>query len=271
MLREQTDWRLTARYLYTLSLGGPCWAWEWLRRNEDYQADWRRDQRALRRRRRMPQAASRRSLKDRGRRWGLMFLEDPDLSARDAMVFWRADFLASVLRAGARPPTATPLAPFTLWTEPGRKAIAIGPEGAQVIIATDGETHRLLFESPGELADELALELRLDAPDGDREQFDAARRFLFAREGESPRRLPAHPRAPLMMRMLQTVDGRTAGASLREIAEVLFGPDEVAAEWGRSDRLKARVRYLERRGMAFVRGAWRVLLRPSARTSLSKG
>jgi hypothetical protein len=74
-----------------------------------------------------------------------------------------------------------------------------------------------------------------------------------------------------MMRMLQTVDGRTAGASLRAIVEVLFGAEEVAADWGLSDRLKARVRYLERRGLAFVQGAWRVLLRPSARTSLSKG
>jgi len=32
----------TAAYLYTLSIGGPGLAWEYLRRNPGYRADWSR-------------------------------------------------------------------------------------------------------------------------------------------------------------------------------------------------------------------------------------
>ena len=261
MLREQKDWQLTARYLYTLSLGGPCWAWEWLRRNEDYQADWQREQRARRRRRRAT-TGSGRALKDRAKPWGLMVMENPEIPARDAMVFWRSEFVTGLLRAGQQVRAADTTLPFSLWSEPGRKAIAIGPDGAQVIIQAAGGSHRLLFEAPDDLSEPMDLELRLDAPDGNRDQFEAARRFLFERQGDRARTLPVHPRAPLMMQMLQVADGRALGASQREIAEVLFGTDEVAAEWAVSDRLKSRIRYLERRGTVFIQGGYRVFLRP---------
>jgi hypothetical protein len=33
-------WRAGASYLYTLDLDGPDLAWEYLRRNPQYQADW---------------------------------------------------------------------------------------------------------------------------------------------------------------------------------------------------------------------------------------
>lgn len=33
-------WRAAAAYFYTLDLDGPALAWEYLRRNAGYQADW---------------------------------------------------------------------------------------------------------------------------------------------------------------------------------------------------------------------------------------
>jgi len=69
--RSAEHWYPTAAYLYVLHLDAPALAWEYLRRNPDYRRDW------LRRQRR-PDVA----------RWGLRFLENPALDARDAHPVW---------------------------------------------------------------------------------------------------------------------------------------------------------------------------------------
>ena len=259
MLRAQTDWHLTARYIYALGLDGPSWAWEWLRRNRAYQTDWKRARQG--RRRSSLLEATRRRTKDRAARWGLTSMEDPETPAHTSKVFWQRDTIAGLLRAGARTQPDNHVVPYDLWSEPGQKAIALDDDCAQLLIRTARADHRLLFEERAEIADRIPLELRLDAPNGDRKQFDAARQFLFERSRERTPSLPIHPRAPLMMQMLQTIDGRASGASQREVAKVLFGTDAVASEWSVSDRLKARVRYLERRGRFFVDGGYRTLLK----------
>lgn len=56
-------WQSQAAYFYTLDLDGPALAWEYLRRNPDYRADW-----AVRSRRRCAATAG---------RWGLRFRGGP--------------------------------------------------------------------------------------------------------------------------------------------------------------------------------------------------
>ncbi|MCR9196996.1 MAG: DUF2285 domain-containing protein, partial [Hyphomonas sp.] len=258
MLHAQTDWHLTARYIYALGLDGSSWAWEWLRRNHAYQLDWIRARQGRRRSRLLE--ATRRPSKDRAAPWGLIALENPETPAHDATAFWRRDAISGLLRAGVRQQHNDHVAPYDLWSEPGRKVISVGGDEAQLLIRTARADHRMLFEEPSDITDCIPLELRLDAPNGDRRQFDAARQFLFERSCERGPSLPIHPRAPLMMQMLQTIDGRASGASQREVAEVIFGVETVAAEWTVSDRLKARVRYLEKRGRFFVDGGYRQLL-----------
>ncbi len=65
--------------------------------------------------------------------------------------------------------------------------------------------------------------------------------------------------AVLELHTLQTLDATLAGASLREVAEGLFGADAVAADWHKDSGLRARVRRLVRRGDALMRGGYRRL------------
>jgi hypothetical protein len=65
--------------------------------------------------------------------------------------------------------------------------------------------------------------------------------------------------ALLELHTLQALDAALAGASLREIAEGLFGADAVAADWHADGDLRARVRRLVRRGDALMRGGYRRL------------
>jgi hypothetical protein len=64
----------------------------------------------------------------------------------------------------------------------------------------------------------------------------------------------------LHMRTLQALDGTLAGASQREVAEILFGPGTVASRWHGDADLRAQVRRLIRRGRTLMAGGYDRLL-----------
>ena len=81
--------------------------------------------------------------------------------------------------------------------------------------------------------------------------------------GHAPNAAQTRPRptpaALLELHTLQALDATLAGASLREVAEGLFGADAVAADWHAAGDLRARVRRLVRRGDALMRDGYRHL------------
>ncbi|NJL18249.1 MAG: DUF2285 domain-containing protein [Nitrospira sp.] len=65
-------------------------------------------------------------------------------------------------------------------------------------------------------------------------------------------------------------DARTAGASHRDIAELLFGALRVPMEWsGPSDSLQSRVRRYVKLSENLANGGWRELLMPNPQDSQS--
>jgi hypothetical protein len=88
------DWLMTAAYIYTLFLPGAGWAWEFLRRNAEYRADY--DRARARRARRLRKADARLMprgpyrVRGRAAHWGLLF--PGELAARRAP---RRDLLAA--------------------------------------------------------------------------------------------------------------------------------------------------------------------------------
>ena len=67
---------------------------------------------------------------------------------------------------------------------------------------------------------------------------------------------------------LQALDGMLAGATLREVAEAMYGVTVVAADWHADSALRARVRRLAQRGEVLMRGGYRRLL---LRTPIAQG
>jgi hypothetical protein len=59
---------------------------------------------------------------------------------------------------------------------------------------------------------------------------------------------------------LVALDGRSVGASHRETAEVLVGPERARAEWGANSDLKLRARRALAKGEHLRDGGWRRLL-----------
>lgn len=61
---------------------------------------------------------------------------------------------------------------------------------------------------------------------------------------------------------LRVLDGRLAGASYREIAVALFGPDRVDKDWNApGEHLKNRIRRAAQSGAILMQGGYRALLK----------
>lgn len=230
-------WYPTAAYLYVLWLDTLALAWEYLRRTPDYRLDW------LRRHRRL-QAAQ-----DAALRWGLRLLEDPALDARDAHPAWLPGHAAVVqLYPDADPPPDA--AAFAFWNLPGHKQLLHDGKGLALIARSPGRCSRFAL-APG-LEDGMAVAYANRGNGGGTAAIEHNATLAAAR----PRPTPA---ALLELHTLQALDATLAGASLREVAEGLFGTDAVAADWHADGDLRARVRRLVRRGDALMRGGYRRL------------
>jgi len=121
--RSAEHWYPTAAYLYVLHLDASALAWEYLRRNPDYRRDW------LRHRRHSPDVAQ---------HWGLHFLENPALDARDAHPVWFPDHdsvLQLVLDVDPPPDAVT----FAFWQLSGHKQLI--HDGKQIRMAANWPGH----------------------------------------------------------------------------------------------------------------------------------
>lgn len=112
----------------------------------------------------------------------------------------------------------------------------------------------------------LAAVIPLDA-DG----LDRAEAVLRLIKALNNRAVPADARLTAQQlrrarHMLQAVDGRTSGASYREIAEAIFGVMRVADQPWKTSALRDTVKDLVRDGLAMIQGGYRQLLRHRRRS-----
>ena len=222
-------WYPTAAYLYILGLDALALAWEYLRRHPDYRLDWRRCARR-------PDAAQ---------RWGLRLLEDPALDARDAHPAWVPGHDAVVqLYPDADPPVNAEL--FSVWRIPGHKQLLHDGKGLALIARSPSHCQRFVLAPSLEDGMAVAYAYR-------------GRGVTYAPDTPAPMARPRPPPAALLeLHTLQALDATLAGASLREVAEGLFGVDDAAA-WYSDGGLRSKVRRLVRRGDALVHGGYRRL------------
>ena len=226
-------WYPTAAYLYILGLDMLALAWEYLRRHPDYRLDWLRHHRR-------PQTAHKAA-----QRWGLRLWEDPALDARDAHPAWLPGHGAVVqLYPDADPPPDANV--FDVWRIPGHKQLIHDGKGLALIARSPGRWQRFAL-APG-LEDGMAVA-----------RAHRGRGTTHAPDTPAPMARPRPPPAALLeLHTLQALDATLAGASLRDVAEGLYGVD-AAAGWYSDGGLRSKVRRLVRRGDALMRGGYRRL------------
>lgn len=240
--RDAEQWYPTAAYLYVLHLDDLALAWEYLRRNPEYRCDW------LHRRRR-PEAAQ---------HWGLRLLEDPDLDARAAHPTWFPDHPDLIQLY----PDVDPMpdaAPFDFWRIPGSKCLI--HDGRRLLLTTrwPGCCLRLAV-APG-LEDGMAYVHAVRACARYCAISAELDKLAVAADAEpvAVARCRPSPAALLELHTLQALDANLAGASLRQVAEGLFGRAAVVSGWHTDGGLRAKVRRLVRRGRTLMLGGYRRL------------
>jgi hypothetical protein len=236
-----------------LRLDGPSLAWEYLRRNAEYRADWTQ--------RHHDNCAP-------ASRWQLEAYEDPNLDARMARPVWRLGRQQRIrLQAADSPPDEPEGAHrFSLWDMPGAKRLV--HDGRHMLFAgfADNEVLHLAFGP--DVHDGAPFDFVVDSGAQMEEalrSIDRHRR-LAARDIERPASVFKRPDriALVHKRALRAFDAGAAGASQREIATHLFGAESVAQNWNPDSELRAQVRHLLRRARAYVDGKYCDLLSKAA-------
>ena len=188
-------------------------------------------------------------------------VEDPNLDARAAHPQWKttADDLLLV-RATRRLAAGPKRDRFDLWRVPGRKRLARDIDGLMLTAEVSAQRVRVTLSDSLRDGEAYAcsvplvpgLRMRLGA-------FDVQARMLA---GEAPHVSAARPvtRAVLLhLRALQALDAAQAGASQRDIAQVLFGLEAVVRRWQADGELRAQVRHLLQRARAYRDGGYLAL------------
>jgi len=123
-------------------------------------------------------------------------------------------------------------------------------------------THHLWLPDPPArgTAVDATLSLDLTAP----LRAEATLRFWHLVRDSRPQAPPILPmqRRARLVESLRAVDGRSEGASYRDIAEALFGRERVDQESWKTSSVRDRTIRLVRGGLALVRGGYRRLLGP---------
>ncbi len=216
------------------------YAWEFLRRNPDYRADFAR-------------AVSR----DRARldpRWGLSFAVDPATPAETAEVFWRPEVAPGIVvplqadRAAA-PGVAPELRSFG--------AVRRGDDGDHLRL---GSGLQLLLRDDARAAGPLVVVLALDADYALRVR--AARALQRVAAGLPPPRSRLTPaQRQRLDSSLRALDGSLAQDSYRAIAQALFGAAAVDREPWKTASVRDTTIRLVRVGRSLMRGGYLKLLK----------
>ena len=242
---QDSGWRNADNYAFVDALPAAACAWEFLRRNPDYQKAWRAF------------CSDGNPLSSDPAVWGLVSFESPERDARSANVFWTPASLPSVIPLISLPPELA---------NPSRKQIivalepALAQHGPARLIQRQGTLFRLhILDGFGEQMSCVVLPLD--------QHFEiraaAAIRLWHCLTGRSlgrdPAELPAARRDRLVM-ALRALDGRLEKASYRDIAAALFGSSRMPARGWKTHDIRDRTVRLARLGFSLMEGGYRRLL-----------
>lgn len=203
------------------------------------------------------------------RRWegtgGFPFARDPSLDATATRVLWRPELL----------PHAVMLVPAPEGFEGAYRFEALGRLSSSVSLHSDGEKHSILSDADGAHSiwlkdDSPALPMAALVP------LDETVLLRLAGLIRLKRRLDRHPAGALpsawqitarfrkrLLDMIRALDGHLQGASYREVARALYGPEAVGRFPWKTSSVRGQTIRLVADAMAMMDGGYRKLLRAS--------
>ncbi|MBR0718946.1 DNA -binding domain-containing protein [Bradyrhizobium liaoningense] len=229
---------------------GGDWAWEFLRRNADYIADWRSSvpqrlpcitlndgTKLLRLRRRFLQAE----------KWGLYAFADPRLGARKTTAFWHVSALKRVVRLSARKPNEGEASIRRLSDFKAERHAVIGADGVPlVVMKRNGVSVPVEIQGFPVLTAAFTPVYELHDLDDLTAQAELLRRLQrFTDVDFAAIQKPPFASGERLHQALIALDESLKGKTYRQIAIAIFGEKKVTEEWhGHSQFLRDRTRRL---------------------------
>jgi hypothetical protein len=186
---------------------------------------------------------------------GCEVAEDPMNDARTAHPLW-ADDTDKLLHVRRAPARGMDDHRFSVWRITGRKRIA-HTGSALLVVATHGP-HWLRASLADTVEEGAHFGLTIPLDKQLRTHLSLFREQAREVQGLCPPpAFSAASRAGLIhLRALQAIDALHAGASQREMAEVIFGIEAVRERWSADGELRAQMRHLLSRGKRWMRGGY---------------
>ncbi len=251
------------------SMSNVDWAWEFLRRNPDYKRDYRLSRARLlkitnhtsktkfvRIRRQCPF----------GKKWGLMFMCDPNLSHEKACVAWRKNCIGWSIKVKTRcKKSPDDKAGFDLETAYFDKAFVVIRTGRQNLYMRIG-LHSSCLDITGAsiLMHPVQMQFSINGTVQISNAIPILQAAAFA-TGNDPKPKQIHiPEQTQTHRLHYLIAAYHAinGAHLREIAVKIFGKNRTANEWKNpeSRAFKDKIKRAKRRGLSLMQGEYKKLL-----------
>lgn len=250
------DWTNEGAYAPLSSIEANGFAWEWLRRDEDYVRQ------AMAAAVHEPQRVCARGDDPSAAQWGLHSYERPDRCALHARPVWTSEFYPQVLEAAAEPSDPDPDA-IDLTSLGAALTVVVGMAADHLLLSDGARSIRL--DIVGRVRSvPVRLNYILSGLAAAENPLLVLRRFLaFCRTGRfSPALHRPAARAARQILLLRTSDALAVGASQREIAAELVMRSAAAPRW-RIEAPSARLvaQRLARDARRLAGGEWRRLLR----------
>ena len=249
---SEFDWRSPTAYKKMQNAEAADFAWEYLRRNSDYQEDYRNRQNIG------SNAAADPAFRQR---WGFLFAADPDQAFDAQTIFWAPEVLPTVLRVGWR--AAEYSRPYDADVgELSSADLRRASDGWHAVLRLAGGTHRLWLQRLPARSARIVVEIPLDT------DFDLQARAAYRLWSAIGRRTLAGPHSSLPFQRRQrltlairALDGHIEGNSYRTIAEGLFGASRIPERSWKTHDVRNRTIRLVQTGLSLMRGGYRALLR----------
>lgn len=210
-----TDWRRAANYASLLACDRRAFAWEWLRRNAEYQHAWQ-------------------SGKQNPGRFGLVAFADPQLGNSEARPIWAPETDPAVLRSAVSGYASRTEDHFDVRMLSRFVSVEVRDQSIEHWLLSDGQwSIRLDLHDGTLLGGPLLLEHVMQGMASAEPKLQALRQLIaLSQHGELPVGLrPKEAKASRWVLELQTADALTSGATQQEIARVLFGRAIAEGRW----------------------------------------
>lgn len=256
-----------------LRLPNPAWAWEYLRRNKDYQRDFR----AIEHKRAVPTRLQTGCLlrrEDRqwpkAEKWGLLTFANPSKPAQFADVFWRTDLLAGALSV-----KLYPIEEGQMQSGIDQDEIILSKiQTRRVALRTANGTMHLLIggrrfwihlycKDAAIMSDKVRVGVQIDGMKHFRRRLDTAAQLLslYQSSGKKLSLIGRNKSSKRLANGLIAFDIIADGGTHRDVAIGVYGYETVAENWGQSGAyLEDNIRRLIYRANHLVDAGYRDFL-----------